>query len=64
RKELVFRGQRWFDLRRLNKDPRFAKTLTRKLNGKITELPANDPRYTEYIPLDVIGFTGMQQNMR
>lgn len=64
RKELVFRGLRWFDLRRLNKDPGFAKTLVRKLNGVFYELPPNDPRYTEYIPLDVINMTGMQQNTR
>jgi len=64
RKELVFRGSRWFDLRRLNKDPRFAKTLSRKINGQLFTLAPNDPRYTEYIPLDVIAITGMEQNNR
>lgn len=64
RKELVFRGTRWFDLRRLNKDPRFAKTLTRKINGQFFTLAPNDPRYTEYIPPDVIALSGMEQNNR
>jgi tetratricopeptide (TPR) repeat protein len=64
RKELVGRGQRWFDLRRLNKDPRFAKTLVRKLNGQTYQLPPNDPRYTYYIPALVITISGMQQNTR
>lgn len=64
RKELVLRSTRWFDLRRLNKDVRFAKTLTRKIGGQVYTLPPNDNRYTHYIPLDVIAITGMQQNER
>lgn len=55
-KELVFTGTcRWEDLRRLNKNPRFAKTLTRKLAGSIYTLPPNDPRYTfPVIPQELI----------
>lgn len=64
RKELVARQTRWFDLRRLNKDDRFKKTLRRKIEGVIYELPPNDPRYTFYIPFEVIQLTGMQQNVR
>jgi hypothetical protein len=64
RKELLFRGIRWFDLRRLNKDPRFAKTLMRKVNGQLFELPPNDKRYTFFIPENVIALTGIQQNER
>lgn len=64
RKELVGRGLRWFDLRRLNKESPFAKTLVRKVNNTIYQLPPNDKRYTFYIPLTVIDFTGMQQNER
>lgn len=64
RKELLFRGLRWVDLRRLNKDPRFATTLTRKINGAIFQLPANDPRYVYPIPEDEIKYSGIEQNVR
>lgn len=68
RKELVSRGLRWSDLRRLNKDPRFAKTLVRAIDdgNTITKytLPPNDPRYVFLIPQNVLEITGMQQNLR
>lgn len=62
RKELLFRGQRWSDLRRLNKEPRYAKTLVRKLGEEEYTLPPGDKRYVFPIPEDVIQRSGIQQN--
>lgn len=64
RKELVFRGIRWSDLKRLNQDSRYAVTLTRNLNGKIYTLSPNDNRYVFPIPPDEIRLSGLQQNPR
>ncbi|MET3981885.1 hypothetical protein ABIB62_004555 [Mucilaginibacter sp. UYP25] len=63
RKELVMRGLRWNDIRRLNKEG-FNITLTRTLNGKVYVLPPNDPRFVLPIPPDVIALSGIQQNNR
>jgi tetratricopeptide (TPR) repeat protein len=63
RKELLYRGLRWTDLRRLNMDASTATTLTRTVAGTIYTLPPNSPRYIYYIPPNVLGFnTKMQQN--
>ncbi|SDW74668.1 SusD family protein [Hydrobacter penzbergensis] len=63
RKELLFRGLRWMDIKRLNKDGA-GITLKRVINGETFLLPPNDPRYAVAIPEDVIATTGMQQNPR
>jgi hypothetical protein len=64
RKELLFRGLRWTDLRRLNKESRFAITLTRVYNGATYTLPPNDPKYAMPIPDNEISVSGIQQNPR
>ncbi|MNX64087.1 SusD family protein [compost metagenome] len=64
RKELLFRGLRWMDLRRLNKEPEYAVTLTRIVNGTTYTLPPNDPRYVYPIPPDEIAISGIEQNER
>lgn len=64
RKELPFRGIRWWDLRRLNKDPRFDTTLTRVLNDQTYTLPPNDARYVLPIPEEEIRISGIEQNQR
>lgn len=64
RKELVFRGIRWQDLRRLNKDSRFAVTLTRTLNGVTYTLKPDDKRYVFPIDEEEIRLSGIEQNDR
>lgn len=62
KKELLRRNTRWTDLRRLNKEPKFAITIRRVINGTIINLEPNSYRYTFPIPDDIIAMTGMQQN--
>ncbi|ETZ22735.1 RagB/SusD family nutrient uptake outer membrane protein [Pedobacter sp. V48] len=64
RKELVFRGLRWQDLRRLNRDNRFSTTLTRVLNNQTYRLLPNDKRYIFPIDENELSLTGIQQNDR
>lgn len=68
RKELIFRGVRWSDLKRLNKEGRFTTTLERRVvvDGveQVFMLPPNDLRYDFLIPQEVILQTGMEQNPR
>jgi tetratricopeptide (TPR) repeat protein len=62
RKELLFRGTRWSDLRRLKDDPQFSVTPVRILDGQRYELAPNSPRYALQLPRSVIEKTGMPQN--
>lgn len=64
RKELCFRGLRWTDLRRLNRDTKFAVTLKRFINGTPYSLASNDINYVFPIPPDVIQLSGIEQNPR
>lgn len=68
RKEMLFRGVRWSDLRRLNLEPDHAVNLVREVtaNGetKRYELPANDARYLYPIPTEVISQSNIEQNPR
>jgi tetratricopeptide (TPR) repeat protein len=63
RKELLMRGLRWMDLKRLNKEG-YKITLNRQVNGTTYSLPPNDLRYALSIPEDIIQLTGMIQNPR
>ncbi|RZL06224.1 MAG: RagB/SusD family nutrient uptake outer membrane protein, partial [Pedobacter sp.] len=54
RKELVNRGTRWTDLRRLNLDSNFAVTIKRNLKGQEYVLLPNDVLYTYPIPQNEI----------
>lgn len=64
RKELVFRGLRWSDIRRLNKEePNIS--IIREVNNEIFTLEPHDKRWTFLIPPDVMIFNGdWQQNPR
>ena len=55
RKELVLRGLRWGDLKRLNKDPDLQMTLTRTLGTEIIDLPPGSSRYVWPVPMEVKG---------
>lgn len=63
RKELVWRGLRWNDIRRLNTQG-MGITLIRRIAGKRYELPPNDRRYALPIPPDVIALSSIEQNQR
>lgn len=62
RKELVSRGLRWQDLKRLNKEARYSVTLSRTIGPNTYTLPPNDFRYALPIPRYIINYSGMQQN--
>jgi len=61
RKELIFRGLRWMDIKRLNKEGR-GIIIRRYLNNQFYDLLPNDERYALYIPPAIIQLTGMPQN--
>jgi hypothetical protein len=64
RKELVMTTLRWSDLRRLNIETKFEKTLTRVMNGITYTLPPKDPRYILPIPQNEIRYNSIPQNNR
>lgn len=63
RKELVMRGLRWMDLKRLNAEGAGIE-ISRTINGERVVLAPNDPRYALPIPEDIIELTGIPQNER
>lgn len=65
KKELLFRGTQWTDLRRLNKEILNARSITRTLKGIVYTLPPNDARWVLPIPAYVLSFNpDMPQNNR
>lgn len=65
RKELAFTCSLvWEDLRRLNRDPRFARTLKKVIGNDTYTLAPNDPKYVLPIPDIEIQLTGIPQNIR
>lgn len=63
RKELVFRGLRWTDLKRLNRDG-YNITLTKTVGGQTFTLLPNDLRYAIAIPESIIEISSIPQNPR
>jgi len=59
RKELPFRGLRWTDIRRLNKEGANI-TLSHGLNGQVYQLPPSSHNYVFYLPPDVRTLSGME----
>lgn len=63
-RELVFRGLRWEDLRRLNKEMDYPVTLEKTLNSGLIRIVPNDSRYVFPIPPNAIAIGGYEQNIR
>ncbi|WP_282638698.1 RagB/SusD family nutrient uptake outer membrane protein [Sphingobacterium thalpophilum] len=63
-RELVFRGRRWSDLKRLNLQPQFEKTLRRQVNGVVYQLQPNSPKYAFRLPEIVVNNGKIPQNIR
>jgi hypothetical protein len=64
KKELIFRGLRWTDIRRLNKENGLAITIFHIINGTTFQLLPNDPKYALPIPDNEIQLSGLLQNPR
>jgi starch-binding outer membrane protein, SusD/RagB family len=64
RKELLYRGIRWSDLRRLNRDPRFSKTIIRIYNKQQYKLEPKENKYVWPIPNSEILVSNISQNPR
>lgn len=64
RKELLFRGISWLDLKRHNIYPELARTLERKFNTEKVTLPPGDPRFAFLIPPQELNLNPMPQNLR
>lgn len=63
RRELAFRGLRWSDIKRLNRDGANI-ILTRTVKGETYTLHPNDKRYAIAIPEDIIDIANIPQNPR
>lgn len=64
RKELVLRGVTWSDLRRLNQEPEYSRSMFRNYNNTTYELTPNSSCYTFLIPAETQFPTGTPQNKR
>lgn len=63
RKELVWRGLRWYDLKRLNEEGA-SISLSRTLNGKTYTLAPKEARWVFPVYPAEVALSGIQQNIR
>lgn len=63
RKELVYRGLRWMDIKRLNLEGQEI-VLKRLVDGKEYRLLPNENRYALPLPADIVRIAGIPQNPR
>lgn len=61
RKELLFRGLRWIDIKRQNRDGENI-TIYRKISDEIIKLPPGANYYAFPLPEDVVRLGGLEQN--
>ena len=61
RKELLFRGLRWMDIKRLNKEG-YQIALKRIISGTTYSLEPNSPRFALPIPIEIVDLAGIPQN--
>ncbi|WP_338225370.1 RagB/SusD family nutrient uptake outer membrane protein [Algoriphagus confluentis] len=64
RKSLVYRGINWIDLRRLNAEPEFQRTLTRQINGESVTLRPLSKKYVLPIPDNELALNPIAQTDR
>ena len=64
RKELIFRGRRWSDLKRLNLDAKQQKNIVRKWDNEIYSLSPNDLIYAFRLSETVTRVAEIPQNKR
>lgn len=64
KKELILRGIRWEDIRRLNKESELQETLHRVVNNQSYYLHPNSKKWVNPIPLEAIWYGDIEQNKR
>jgi len=64
RKELIGRGLRWSDLRRLNAEPEREIVVSRTVNGQTHRLAPGELRYVFPLPDEEVQLAGLLQNPR
>lgn len=64
RKELVFRGLRWGDVKRLNNERRDIQLARYSSDGEVVYLKPNDPRFNLPFPEGILHLSDIEQNPR